>query len=288
MHRLLQSIGDEARMRRGADTPGDDLAGTGLDDGAMGTPLVRETMARGDMDEALPCGDTGEIADPEHVGRRNAERAVHLVQRARGLLVRDRLPVRLAADDALNGHVLHEPATVQAMRHRILPGRVAARPCERRRPASFLRKHAGSRAAGLHRGGRGPTGEPDQPAFHARNGTNPTKGNPPVLLLGSEEENRASESGLNTARYSASRSCAIVGHASYPDSRVGLHSCCKPCTHASALRKRRRPAFLPAFIPFASRRFRRWLRGSCWRHPCRIRRFSGRTAGPALPRGSSR
>src|SRR6056297_1113891 len=46
---------------------------------------------------------------PEHVRRRHAKLAVHLVQWACGLLVCERRPVRLAADDALNAHVLHEP-----------------------------------------------------------------------------------------------------------------------------------------------------------------------------------
>jgi hypothetical protein len=46
---------------------------------------------------------------PEHVRRRHPELPVHLVQRTRRLLVRDRRPVRLATDNALNPHALHQP-----------------------------------------------------------------------------------------------------------------------------------------------------------------------------------
>jgi len=100
MQRLFQGIGDEPRMGRRADPPAQDAAGTGVDDEgdmdrAMGTPLARVTLAR-----ASRGGDTGEIADPEHVGQRHSELAVHLVQRTGHLLVRDRRPVRLAAEIA--------------------------------------------------------------------------------------------------------------------------------------------------------------------------------------------
>lgn len=84
------------RMRRGADTPADDPAGIGVDD-------------EGDIDEALPSGDIGEIRHPEHVGCQHPELAVHLVQRTGCLLVGDRCPVRLAPDNALNTHALHQP-----------------------------------------------------------------------------------------------------------------------------------------------------------------------------------
>ncbi len=63
-----------------------------------------------DIDEPLPGGDVGEIADPEHVGRGHPKLPVHLVQRTRSLLVRNRRSVRLAADDALNTHLLHQPS----------------------------------------------------------------------------------------------------------------------------------------------------------------------------------
>ena len=115
MQRLFQGIGDEPRMGRRADPPAQDAAGTGVDDEgdmdrAMGTPLVRVTLAR-----AAPGGDTGEIADPEHVGHRHAELAVHLVLRLGRLSVRDRRPVRLSADNGLNPHALH-PSCPRASR----------------------------------------------------------------------------------------------------------------------------------------------------------------------------
>ena len=61
MHRLLQGIENEPRMCRAADAPADDASGMGVDDEgdldrAMGTPLVRATMAR-----AFPTGDVGEL-----------------------------------------------------------------------------------------------------------------------------------------------------------------------------------------------------------------------------------
>ena len=113
MHRLFQGIEDEPRMRRGADTPADDLAGIGVDD-------------KSHIDEPLPGGDMGEIADPEHVRCRHPELAVHLVQRTRLLLVGDRRPVRLAPDNALNTHVLHQPCDcaageVEALAAQLMP-----------------------------------------------------------------------------------------------------------------------------------------------------------------------
>ena len=65
--------------------------------------------ARPERDEALPGGDVGEIADPEHVRRGHAELPVRLVLRAWGLLVGDGCLVRFASDDALNTHPLHQP-----------------------------------------------------------------------------------------------------------------------------------------------------------------------------------
>ncbi len=66
MHRLLQGIEDEPCVRRGADTPADDLAGIGVDD-------------EGNINEASPSGDIGEVADPEHVGCWHPELPVHPV-----------------------------------------------------------------------------------------------------------------------------------------------------------------------------------------------------------------
>jgi hypothetical protein len=94
MDRLFQGIQDETRVRRGADAPADNAPGISIDDD-------------GDIDEPLPGGHVGESADPEPVRRGSPERPVHLIQGAWGL--RDRRLVRLAADNALNPHVLHQP-----------------------------------------------------------------------------------------------------------------------------------------------------------------------------------
>src|SRR5690606_28206988 len=79
-----------------------------------------------DINKPLPGGNIGEIADPQHVRRRHAELAVHLVQRAWLLLVRDRRLVRLAPDNALNAHVLHQPchraaSDIEALAAQLVP-----------------------------------------------------------------------------------------------------------------------------------------------------------------------
>ena len=76
---LFEGIQNEPGTRSGADAPADDASGIGLDDEsdvdrAMGTPLVRVTMAR-----AFPSGNIGEVRNPEHVGRRHAKLVVHAV-----------------------------------------------------------------------------------------------------------------------------------------------------------------------------------------------------------------
>ena len=93
---LFQGIEHEARMCRGADPPANDLPGIGIND-------------ESDIDEPLPGGDIGKVADPEHVRPGHPELPVHLVQRARCRSVRDRRLVRLAPDNALNAHTLHQP-----------------------------------------------------------------------------------------------------------------------------------------------------------------------------------
>jgi hypothetical protein len=57
---------DGKQVRGCADALPNNAPGKGIDD-------------EGDIDKALPCGDVGEIADPEHVRRWNAELTVHLV-----------------------------------------------------------------------------------------------------------------------------------------------------------------------------------------------------------------
>ena len=51
MESLFQSVQDEAGMRRPAHPPADDPAGIGVDD-------------KGDIDEAGPGRDVGEVGDP--------------------------------------------------------------------------------------------------------------------------------------------------------------------------------------------------------------------------------
>jgi hypothetical protein len=100
MQSLLQSVEDEARMRRPAHPPADDPAGIGVDD-------------EGDIDEARPGRDIGEVGDPQHVRRRGMELAIDVIERARCRLVAHRRADRLAADDAFEAHGLHQAATVQ-------------------------------------------------------------------------------------------------------------------------------------------------------------------------------
>jgi hypothetical protein len=100
MQGLLQSVEHEARMRRPAHPPADDPAGIGVDD-------------EGDVDEARPGRDVGEVGEPQHVRRRGMELAVDVIERARRGLVLHRGADRLAADDALRPMAFISRATVQ-------------------------------------------------------------------------------------------------------------------------------------------------------------------------------
>ncbi|ESW63400.1 transposase IS986 [Mesorhizobium sp. LSJC285A00] len=86
---------NEGCMRRPAHPPADDPTGIGVDD-------------KGDIDEARPGRDAGEVGDPQHVRRRSMELAVDVVERARCGLVAHRSADRLAADDAFEAHGLHQ------------------------------------------------------------------------------------------------------------------------------------------------------------------------------------
>jgi hypothetical protein len=66
---LLEGVQDEAGVGGAADAPADDPPGVGVDH-------------KGDVDEARPGGDVGEIRQPQPVGRRRVELAVHMVERA--------------------------------------------------------------------------------------------------------------------------------------------------------------------------------------------------------------
>ena len=83
-------------MRGCADAPAHDLARGGVDN-------------EGNINEPLPCGDIGEVRNPQHVRRWHPKLAVHLVKRTGLPLIGDRRPVRLSSDNALTIHVLHQP-----------------------------------------------------------------------------------------------------------------------------------------------------------------------------------
>lgn len=61
------------------------------------------------MDEALPGGDVGEIADPQHIRPRSPELPVHLVPWTRRGGIADRRFHRLAADHTRKSHLFHQP-----------------------------------------------------------------------------------------------------------------------------------------------------------------------------------
>jgi hypothetical protein len=109
MNGLFQGIQDEPGVGRAAHSPSDNAAREGVDD-------------EGDVDEALPSGDIGEIAHPKHVRRRHAELAVHLVQRAWlrlvGIVVLIFLP-RMRHE----AHVLHQPLDATVHRATSNPSR---------------------------------------------------------------------------------------------------------------------------------------------------------------------
>jgi len=103
VQRLFERIEDEPCMRRPGDPPADNAAGECIDD-------------EGHIDEPGPGRDIGEVADPEPVRRGRLELAVHPVERARRGLVGDRRADRLAPDDALQAHGIHQPLH-RAARH---------------------------------------------------------------------------------------------------------------------------------------------------------------------------
>jgi hypothetical protein len=82
-------------MCRSRNTPADDAPSEGIDD-------------KGDVDEARPGRDVGEVRDPQCVRPRCLELPVHMVQRARRRLVADRCPDRPATDNTLQTHRSHQ------------------------------------------------------------------------------------------------------------------------------------------------------------------------------------
>src|SRR3954453_17386529 len=80
---------------RARGSPADDPAGIGVDH-------------EGDVDEAGPCRDIGEVGEPENVRPWRLELAVDVIQRAWRGLVADRGLDRFAADNPLQTHVPHQ------------------------------------------------------------------------------------------------------------------------------------------------------------------------------------
>jgi hypothetical protein len=95
MKGLLQCVEHEAGMGCPTDPPAHDPSCVGID-------------YKGDVDEAGPGRDVGEVRDPQHVRPRRPELAVHVIQRARCGLVADRRAYRLAPDHPLQAHALHQ------------------------------------------------------------------------------------------------------------------------------------------------------------------------------------
>ncbi len=94
MKRLFQGIENEASMGGPARPPADDATGIGVDD-------------EGDIDEACPGCDIGEVGDPQPVRGRGMELAIDLIERTGGGLVADRGADRLAADRPFKAHLAH-------------------------------------------------------------------------------------------------------------------------------------------------------------------------------------
>ena len=63
----------------------------------------------GDVDEARPGRDIGEVREPQRIGVRGLELPIDMVQRARRRFVADRGSDRLAADHALQTKGSHQP-----------------------------------------------------------------------------------------------------------------------------------------------------------------------------------
>src|SRR4051794_5678742 len=93
---LFESIENEAGFGRSRRPPADDPPGTDVDD-------------EGDVDEALPGRDRGEIRQPPRIRPRRMELPVYLVTRTGRRFVADRRLHRLAADRAVKSHLLHQP-----------------------------------------------------------------------------------------------------------------------------------------------------------------------------------
>src|SRR4029077_4556896 len=95
MQSLFESIEHKAGVCRSRNPPADNAPGEGIDD-------------KGDIDEAHPGRDIGEVRDPQRVWPRGLELPVDVVERARCRLVADRGFDRLATDSTLQTHGSHQ------------------------------------------------------------------------------------------------------------------------------------------------------------------------------------
>src|SRR3954470_19291904 len=93
---LFESSEKEAVFGRSRRPPADDPPGKDVDD-------------EGDVDEALPGRDIGEIRQPQRIRPRRMELPVYLVTQIGRRFVADRRLHRLAADRAVKTHLLHQP-----------------------------------------------------------------------------------------------------------------------------------------------------------------------------------
>jgi hypothetical protein len=95
VQRLLERVEHEACMGGAGDPPPDDAPGIGVDH-------------EGDVDEARPGGDVGEIGDPPGVRLRGLELPVHQIERTRRRPVADRGSHWLSSDGAFQPHLAHQ------------------------------------------------------------------------------------------------------------------------------------------------------------------------------------
>jgi hypothetical protein len=95
MQRLLQRVQHEAGVRRAGDAPADDAPGKGVDD-------------EGDIDEAGPGRDVGEVGYPQGVWARRRELPINAIERAWGRRIADCGTDRLAPHDPLQAHRPHQ------------------------------------------------------------------------------------------------------------------------------------------------------------------------------------
>jgi len=107
---LLQGVEHEGGLGAARHPPADDAAGEDVDD-------------EGDVDEAGPSRDVGEVRHPKFVRSLGPELPVHVIARAGRGLVAHRRPLEATADGTLEPHLAHQP------RHRAARDRDALVDC---------------------------------------------------------------------------------------------------------------------------------------------------------------